>query len=381
MKLSLYFPVSPVHLNQGFGLNGAYYQANGINIVGHNGLDLMAYHGQPIYAAHDGDAFYEEDDSAGHGVVIVSTEKFDAPAGFDVEGNPTQCNFKSIYWHMCDPNKEPRYASPIYKAVGNRVNSGVSVPVKVGDLIGYADSTGLSSGDHLHFGLKPIVQGVAPRSGDAPDVGIGNWVDLYPNNGYFGAIDPTPYLNGYYAPQANQVLSLLQQLSAALQAYVQILVVKVAQHSAATTTPVTPNSAPTATISPKTPTMSNASQFPAMIQKWAAAIAVGEGADPMSHNPGNLKYSPLTASWGAQAGCSATDGGNLCQFPDDQTGLNALCSFLILGAQNQLKAFHQARTLEAFTKIYAGNPPQGYIDGIAQKLGVSETVDISTFLA
>lgn len=122
-------------------------------------------------------------------------------------------------------------------------------------------------------------------------------------------------------------------------------------------------------------------EFPALIVKWSQAIARGEGATPGSHNPGNLKLSSLTASWGATRGRAATDGGFLCQFPDDATGERALCNFLVLGAENQLLAFHQARTLEAFTKVYAGNPPQGYIDSIAQYMGVSEGVDISTFLA
>jgi murein DD-endopeptidase MepM/ murein hydrolase activator NlpD len=182
MKLQLKYPVTPFHVNQGFGVNGAYYQANGINIKGHNGLDLQAYHGQPVYASHDGVAFYEEDNNAGHGMVVISNQPYDYKGG--------QSYFKTIYWHFIDPLKEPKYDLPLYKY---GVNSGRGIPVKAGDQIGWADSTGLSTGDHLHFGLKPIMGGRAPSFGDAPDVNIGQWVNVEGDNGYQGAIDPTPY--------------------------------------------------------------------------------------------------------------------------------------------------------------------------------------------
>ena len=52
MKFELYYPVSPVSVNQPFGNVMAVYTAMGLK--GHNGIDFMAYHGQPIYAAHDG---------------------------------------------------------------------------------------------------------------------------------------------------------------------------------------------------------------------------------------------------------------------------------------------------------------------------------------
>lgn len=192
MELSLSYPVTPVRFNQHFGTNGTYYQANGINILGHNGCDFGAFHGQPVYAAHDGIALYESDNSSGHGVVIISDQPYDYKGGLVF--------FKTIYWHFCDPKKEPKYASPIYTALGNKVNSGKGVFVKRGDLIGFADSTGLSTGDHLHFGLKPINKGRSPKEGDAPDLNIGNWVNVEQNNGYLGAIDPEPYFGRDAAP-------------------------------------------------------------------------------------------------------------------------------------------------------------------------------------
>lgn len=116
------------------------------------------------------------------------------------------------------------------------------------------------------------------------------------------------------------------------------------------------------------------------IYKWAKAIEHWEGASPLMNNPGNMKYSNLTASWGATQGRKAGDGGFFCQFPIYEMGFNALCNFLTLGAKNQLSSYHNARTLEAFTKIYAGNPPQGYINGIAGIIGVSLDTNIATFL-
>jgi hypothetical protein len=164
MKLTLYHPIKPFFVNQGFGVNGEYYRSHGINIIGHNGLDLRAAHGQEVYAAHDGICYPEVDGTGGEGVVLISDKQY--------EVGEKVCNIKTIYWHLTKSD-----------AV---VKTGQHV--KAGDVIGYADSTGLSSGDHLHFGLKPVSPGEPPFS----------WVTLNPENGYLGAINPTPYLVGEY---------------------------------------------------------------------------------------------------------------------------------------------------------------------------------------
>lgn len=121
-------------------------------------------------------------------------------------------------------------------------------------------------------------------------------------------------------------------------------------------------------------------EFPPKIIAWMQAISKWEDALPSSNNPGNLKYTGLTRSWGALQGRPALDGGRFCQFLTIEAGQDALCNFLMLGCENQLLAFHQARTLEAFTKVFAGNPPQGYINGIAEDLGVPLSTDIASFL-
>lgn len=173
MKLELYYPVKPLSINQKFGQNNIpLYKEQGL--PGHNGMDFMAKHGQPIYASHDGYASFQIDGSGGHGVVIITKDQY------DYQGVPTY--FKTIYWHMCDGLKEPKYQSPIADKTG-------FVFVKTGDLIGYADNTGASTGDHLHYGLKPVGKGEA----------WGTWYNTEQNNGYNGAIDPEPYLNGKFA--------------------------------------------------------------------------------------------------------------------------------------------------------------------------------------
>lgn len=116
------------------------------------------------------------------------------------------------------------------------------------------------------------------------------------------------------------------------------------------------------------------------IIKHALAINKWEGSNPILNNPGNMKYSDFTAEYGATQGHTATDGGSIAQFPTFTDGFVCLVDFLRLGYKNQLLAFHQARTFEAFTNVYAGNPPLGYIEGIAALIPCGLQDDISTFL-
>jgi murein DD-endopeptidase MepM/ murein hydrolase activator NlpD len=166
MKLILKNPVQPVSVNQPFGDPNNIYKKQGL--LGHNGIDFMAKHGQPIYASHDGLASFQIDGGGGHGVVVITDKEYDYEDG--------TAYFKTIYWHMCDGLKEPQYQSPIADKTG-------FIPIKTGDLIGYADNTGASTGDHLHFGLKPVAKGED----------WGTWYNVSQNNGYNGAIDPAPY--------------------------------------------------------------------------------------------------------------------------------------------------------------------------------------------
>lgn len=165
MKLELSYPFDSPLASQGFGANPQMYADPKYGgIKGHNGIDFYAGHGNPVYATHDGLAHFEIDPNSGHGVVILSNNEFEYKGG--------TAQFKSIYWHLCDGLKEPKYMSPLEGMPPRQV--------KNGELIGYADSTGASTGDHLHFGLKPVKNGI----------------NIEQDNGYLGAIDPAPYFDG-----------------------------------------------------------------------------------------------------------------------------------------------------------------------------------------
>ncbi len=170
MKLTLSLPVTPVSINQPFGNPDPKYRELGL--PGHNGIDFLTYHGQPVYAPFDGKAYYEIDDHGGHGVVITTNEQF--------EYNDRKAYFKVILWHLCDYQREPHYRSPVVGSTYSKRKD-----VGRGDIIGYADNTGYSTGTHLHFGIKPVSR---------------NGANLEQDNGYAGAIDPAPYLKSdpYY---------------------------------------------------------------------------------------------------------------------------------------------------------------------------------------
>jgi len=158
-------PGFPPLIVQGFGVNPEYYakflDANGNPEKGHMGIDFQANHGTPVYAVHDGFAFYVgPDDHGGDGVYLRFQDEDDASK-----------YWTCIYWHLC-PKTDLVYA-PKVDSVGQTV--------KKGALLGYADNTGApfeSSGDHLHFGLAPCDN-------------VGTF--LLPGNGYGGCIDPSPY--------------------------------------------------------------------------------------------------------------------------------------------------------------------------------------------
>lgn len=173
MNFEILYPVKPLHVNQIFGNPDPKYFALGLK--GHNGIDFMAAHGQPVYAAHDGQVTGDvmiADTYGGHGVTLRTVQT--SPFVY----NGIDSYFTTIYWHFLP-----------YLVVKTGDN------VKAGDLLGFADNTGFSTGDHLHFGLKPIA--------------VGGY-NIEQNNGFLGAIDPKPYFNGQYAQDVPR--SAAQQL-------------------------------------------------------------------------------------------------------------------------------------------------------------------------
>lgn len=176
MKLSFWYPCKPLGINQGWGVNGAYYQSQGIDIKGHNGTDYFAPDGVPVRASHDGEVIrIEIDGFGGLGINLRTLVPVELNTG-------TSTFIKSIYWHL--------------KTGSIRVKAGDLV--KTGDIMALADNTGLSTGSHLHFSIKPIAQDKN-----------GNWINTEPNNGYQGSIDNTPYMNGYFAVDKSSVLTTM----------------------------------------------------------------------------------------------------------------------------------------------------------------------------
>ena len=156
--MKIYCPLKNSIITQGFGIEKTKPELiplyNSIGLKAHNGFDYSAKDGQPIYfdVSCKGKVNYLSSDiNLGYGIEILTQDK---------DGT-----FKHRYWHL---------KSMVVK-VGQEVESG--------NLIGYADNTGkYTTGTHLHRDLKRCVI-------------IKNGVieTLNKDNGYFGAIDITPF--------------------------------------------------------------------------------------------------------------------------------------------------------------------------------------------
>ncbi len=145
-----------------------------IGLIAHNGTDSLAYRGEPVYfpVLADGiewQAATEIDQDGGIGVNVRSTqpvalEQLPPQAEgslnlikrqYDLLGGKVYLIFK--FWHLQKGNVYDKQM------------------VKPGDLIGWADSTGASSGDHLHWSMK-----ISDET---------SWFCLDVDNGYTGAVD------------------------------------------------------------------------------------------------------------------------------------------------------------------------------------------------
>lgn len=163
--MKLYRAIKSNYFVQGFGENLLPIYKE-LGMLGHTGIDLGCWSGEPIYHSGDWDGIVmtEVDNAGGYGVNVISKEPME-------DGR----YYKLRYWHL----KE-------FKVYDGQ-------EVKCGDLLGLGDSTGLSTGDHLHFGLKPC-----DKDGNS----------LEPNNGYFGAIDPLPYYENVFVGEVLQTKQL-----------------------------------------------------------------------------------------------------------------------------------------------------------------------------
>jgi len=145
--LQLKWPTEFPKITQAFGINPQIYRRFGL--PGHEGIDFRAPHGTKIFACADG-----------------TVSRVDVYAG--------------------DPNKQPygnnvriQHEGGYQTTYAHFLETHVKVGdvVKAGQVLGLSDSTGNSSGAHLHLTLK--------KAG-ATDAGLTN----YP----YDIIDPTPFL-------------------------------------------------------------------------------------------------------------------------------------------------------------------------------------------
>lgn len=145
----LRWPTDFLKITQAFGGNPDIYRRFGL--PGHDGLDIRAPLNSNVYAAADGTVFQVN------------------PDGKLANGNP---HAYGIHLRVQHSDGYQTIYAHLMKALVT-----VGQQVKAGDLIGLADSTGNSTGSHLHLTLKK--QG-------ATAAGLTN----FPND----IIDPTPFL-------------------------------------------------------------------------------------------------------------------------------------------------------------------------------------------
>ena len=153
---------------------------------GHTGLDITAPTGTNLYASQSG--FVEEiqtEVERGLGIGIITDQKF-----FCDETDMLEF-FKIRYWHL----------ETILVKKGQKVN--------VGDLIGRADNTGYSSGSHLHFELKPVAKG-----------SDGKWRNVLQENGFFGAVNPAPYMEDIFALDIAGIIKKVLLLTASVADFI-----------------------------------------------------------------------------------------------------------------------------------------------------------------
>jgi murein DD-endopeptidase MepM/ murein hydrolase activator NlpD len=127
-------------------------------MTGHNGIDVAGLKGTPIVAPCKMWLTYTNDTDTGYGINIwgeTATEKI----------NGDYYKLEMVFGH---------FDSIVVKA-GRWVQEG--------ELLGYMDSTGFSTGHHLHFGIRPQWS----KDGNS-------WSQMFKDNGYFGYIDPEPFM-------------------------------------------------------------------------------------------------------------------------------------------------------------------------------------------
>lgn len=174
--MKLYHPlkgvgkIQGIYVSQEFGedfwdqrLNngkGGWYYKTLFNMNGHNGRDYAAPLGTPVYAPHDAYVIENTEKDTGYGLRTTLYFEEDGYGWEIVLGHfkTGSSQFENIPYN-----------------IKNRQHF-----VKAGTLLAGVNSTGNSTGNHTHLGLRQYKNGKLLNS----------------NNGFFGSIDPRPYLVG-----------------------------------------------------------------------------------------------------------------------------------------------------------------------------------------
>ena len=180
-----------------------------LNMLGHNGWDNLVYYREPLYFPAMAETRWwakrDSDSSGGVGVDVFSLDRVaikeeDLPdeigehAKNDWKANGGKIRLKLRFWHLWD---SALWGKPMIQVGTFGDGRPEMMPeVKTGDLIGWCDNTGLSTGDHSHNGEKFTAK---------------NSMTLDSNNGYFGAVNLSNLFRNEFILD---VLGKKQQLSA-----------------------------------------------------------------------------------------------------------------------------------------------------------------------
>ena len=175
--MKIYRAIRTNKVSQRFGENVEWYKSFNIGLNnGHNGWDFSAAIGEPIYWDCDIKGMVlntEMDSRGGLGVNVISEDG-------------TQI-FKHRFWHL------QRFA-----CIAGQV-------LESGDLIGYADNTGLSTRSHLHRDIKPMYSV------------NGKYEVMFPQNGWLGCVDLEPYFTNTF------ILDLMENLKTQVSIITQMI--------------------------------------------------------------------------------------------------------------------------------------------------------------
>jgi murein DD-endopeptidase MepM/ murein hydrolase activator NlpD len=168
MSTKLSFPIKEQYkITQKYGENLLNYASIGLKY--HNGLDISCTRGTGVYAVGDGiitfvESKYAADDHTGYGNMVGQLSSIDRPNAF----------YDVVYGHLLSVVVEARQT------------------VSRGTLLGFVDSTGFSTGDHLHFGVR-VVERRSPQTGEISRPYLDNTFTILDyHNGVYGYIDPEP---------------------------------------------------------------------------------------------------------------------------------------------------------------------------------------------